>query len=143
MRAVLDTDVLVAAFRSASGASRWLLHSALRHKFTVVVSVPLMLEYEAVLTRPEQLAASGLSVKQVNSVLAALAAVANPVRLSFRWRPLLADAGDDMVMETALNGGAQLVVTFNLRDFGSAGEPFGCRVVLPREAVTIIRKARK
>jgi predicted nucleic acid-binding protein len=58
---VLDTDVIVAALRSSTGASRQLLLAALRHQFALLLSVPLFLEYEAVLTRPEHLAACGLS----------------------------------------------------------------------------------
>jgi len=48
-----------------------------------------------------------------------------------------------MVIETAINGGAQLLVTFNVRDFGSAGEPFGCRVALLREAVELVRDTKR
>lgn len=59
MRLVLDTDVLLAALRSDRGASRQLLINALDRDIEVLVSVPLMLEYEAVLTRPEHLDASG------------------------------------------------------------------------------------
>jgi predicted nucleic acid-binding protein len=95
---VLDTDVLVAAFRSAQGASRQLLLGALDRRFEVLLSVPLMLEYEAVLTRPEHLAACGLSANEVERVLDDLASVARQVRLAFRWRPRLSDANDDMVL---------------------------------------------
>jgi len=55
---VLDTDVLVAAFRSDIGASRQVLEAARARRFDLLLSVPLMLEYESVLTRPEHLAAS-------------------------------------------------------------------------------------
>ena len=70
---VLDTDVLVAAFRSDSGASRRLLEMALAREFEVLLSVPLMFEYEAVLTRPEHLLASRASVEDVGDVLNGLA----------------------------------------------------------------------
>jgi predicted nucleic acid-binding protein len=130
---------MVAAFRSATGASRWLLSAALRkHGISTVLSVPLFLEYESVLTRPENLAASQFKSQQVSAVLDALASASIHARFSFRWRPLLSDADDDMVMETAINGGANLLVTFNIRDFGSVGERFGCRVLQPREAVRLI-----
>lgn len=137
---VLDTDVVVAAFRSPRGASRWLLNAGLRRRITVVVSVPLLLEYEAVLTRPDQIAATGLSAVEIGIVLDAFVSVAKQSRLSFRWRPLVADANDDMVLETAINAGAHSIATFNIRDFGSAGIPFGCRAMLPREMVEMIRK---
>jgi len=56
---VLDTDVMVAALRSDRGASRQLLLAALDRQFELLLSVPLILEYEAVLTRPEHLARAG------------------------------------------------------------------------------------
>ena len=143
MRLVFDTDVMVAAFRSSSGASRELLRAALLKRVIPIVSVPLFLEYEAVLTRPEHLAASRLTMQQVHTVLDALASVSDQVALSFRWRPLLSDADDDMVIETAINGMANFLVTFNTKDFGSAGQAFGCRVLLPREAVQLIKNKSK
>jgi putative PIN family toxin of toxin-antitoxin system len=134
MRAyVLDTDVLVAAFRSDSGASRRILEAALARRFELLLSVPLMFEYEAVLTRPEHLLASGASVEDVADVLDGLAAVGRRVRLAFRWRPALPDPNDDMVLETAVNGQAHAIVTFNERDFNPVAGKFGCRVMRPGE----------
>jgi putative PIN family toxin of toxin-antitoxin system len=143
VRIVLDTDVIVAALRSPRGASRWLLNKALRRKIIAIISVPLLLEYEAVLNRPEHTAVTKLAEEEISSVLDALASVAKHVRLSFRWRPLLADANDEMVLETAINGNAEFIVTFNLRDFGSAGESFGCRAILPRDMVGTVRGRNK
>src|ERR1700693_2385507 len=103
---VLDTDVMVAALRSDRGASPQLLRAALNRQFEMLLSVPLILEYEAVLTRPQHLAACGLSSAEVGRVLDDLAAVARPGRLAVRWRPRLSDPDDDMVLETAINGSA-------------------------------------
>ncbi len=134
-RLVLDTSVLVAAFRSDAGASRQLLLGALDRRFTLLLSVPLMFEYEAVLMRAEQLQVSGLQAADVGAVLDALAAVCEPVRLAFLWRPALRDADDDMVLETAVNGSADAIVTFNRRDFAGVAGRFGLRVQLPGEAL--------
>jgi predicted nucleic acid-binding protein len=82
---------------------------------TMLASVPLMLEYEAVLTRPDQLIATGLSVEETNDVLDELASVVEPAAFHFRWRPQLTDPGDEMVLETAVNGSAGRLVTFNTR----------------------------
>src|SRR5690242_16475447 len=82
MRLVLDTAAMVAAIRSGAGASRRLLTAALERRFTLLASVPLMVEYQAVMTRPEHLAASGLSADDVNVVLDAVAAVVEAVRLA-------------------------------------------------------------
>jgi putative PIN family toxin of toxin-antitoxin system len=131
----MDTDVMVAAFRSQRGASRQILLAALACRFELLLSVPLILEYEAVLNRPEHLAASGLTSREVERVLDDIAAVAKPVKLSFRWRPRLRDPNDDMVLETAVNGNADAIVTFNQRDFEKAKRSFGCAVLLPAAAL--------
>lgn len=138
---MLDTDVLVAALRSNRGASRQLLLGALDYRFELLLSVPLMLEYEAVLTRPDQLAASGLTAGEVERVLDDLASVARQVRLAFRWRPRLSDPNDDMVLETAVNGNANAIVTFNQRDFEETGKNFHCSVILPGAALQRIRRS--
>jgi hypothetical protein len=78
---VLDTDVLVAAFRSDTGASRQVLEAARGRRFDLLLSVPLMLEYESVLTRPEHLAASEASREDVSAVLNELASVGKRVEL--------------------------------------------------------------
>jgi putative PIN family toxin of toxin-antitoxin system len=137
---VLDTDVIVAALRSSQGASRQLLLGALQNQFELLLSLPLLLEYEAVNTRPEQLLASGLTVPEVSSVLNDLAAMCSPVRLAFRHRPQLRDPNDEMVLETAINGGASAIVTFNRRDFAAAAMDFGCAVLLPGMALQRIRR---
>jgi predicted nucleic acid-binding protein len=133
---------MVAAIRSDAGASRWLLRSALerRRGLTLLVSVPLMIEYEAVMTRPEHLKAAGLSMADVAVLLDAVAAVAEPVRLAYLWRPTLQDADDDMVLEAAVNGRADGIVTFNRRDFDPAAERFGIAVLAPGEAVRRIER---
>jgi len=138
---VLDTDVLVAALRSDRGASRQLLLAALGRRFELLLSVPLILEYEAVLTRPQHLTASGLSSADVMHVLDDLVAVARPVRLSFRWRPRLSDPDDDMVLETAINGSATAIVTFNQGDFAAGMKSFDTAVILPAVAIQRIRRS--
>jgi putative PIN family toxin of toxin-antitoxin system len=143
LRIVLDTNVLVAALRSDRGASRQLLLAALDRRIEVVVSVPLMLEYEAVLTRPVHLAASGLTAADAGTLLDAFAAAADPVELRFLWRPSLKDPADEMVLETAVNGGAKRLVTFNIRHLRAAAEKFGIRTLTPPEAWKEIGKREK
>ena len=138
---VVDTDVMVAALRSDRGASRQLLLAALDRRFELLLSVPLLLEYEAVLNRLEHLAACGLSGDEVGRILDDLAAVARPVRLAFRWRPRLSDPDDDMVLETAINGSADAIVTFNQRDFVSGTIGFRCAVISPATALQQIRSS--
>ena len=140
---MLDTDVLVAAFRSDTGASRKVLEAARTRRFNLLLSVPLMLEYEAVLTRPEHLAASRATIEDVSAVLDELASVTRRVELVIRTRPLLSDPNDEMVLETAINGRADAIVTFDDRDFRPVATRFRCSVVRPVEVVRQLAEAKR
>ena len=130
LRVVLDTNVLVAASRSRLGASFQILASLRQGKFVALASVPLMLEYEAVLNRPEHLACGGRTVMMTADFLDALCLFMEPVHLFYLWRPQTRDPADDMVLETALNGRANALVTLNMGDFAAA-DRFGLSVLTP------------
>jgi putative PIN family toxin of toxin-antitoxin system len=134
-RVVLDTSVLVAAFRSRGGASWRLVDHIAEGRLAPLATPALFLEYEAVLKRPEQLAATGLSVDDVDRLLSALASAIEPVMVHFMWRPQLSDSNDEMVLEAAVNGRADALITFNLRDFAGAARKFDLRVLRPGEAL--------
>lgn len=134
MRMVLDTNILVAARRSRQGASNELLRALDRNSFVMIASVPLFLEYESVLFRPDMRRALGASEAEVAGFLDYLSGIVEPVRLSYLWRPQLPDPKDEMVLEAAVNGRANAIVTFNARDFGAASR-FGIEVLPPSEAL--------
>jgi putative PIN family toxin of toxin-antitoxin system len=139
VRLVIDTDVLVAGLLSDKGASRQLLLLALEWRIVMLGSVPLMLEYEAVLMRPEQLEKTGMSAEESTVFLDALAAVVEPVKLRFLWRPSLKDAADEMVLETAVNGHADYLATFNLKHLQEAAITFGIGARRPGDVLGEIR----
>jgi putative PIN family toxin of toxin-antitoxin system len=120
VRVVLDTNVLVAASRSRLGASFTLLRALRSGRYKALVSVPLMLEYEAVLSRPDQLIASARTPAMTAAFLDAICLCTEPVHLHYLWRPQLRDPADEMVLETALNGRADALVTLNIGDFAAA-----------------------
>jgi predicted nucleic acid-binding protein len=101
----------------ASGASRQLLIAALDERFVLLASTAMWLEYEAVMTRPSQLAAVQLNATEVRDALASLATVAEQVLIHFLWRPVLTDVEDEHVLDLAMNGRADMLVTFNQNDF--------------------------
>lgn len=136
---MLDTDVVVAAMRSPTGASAAILRAARRGKLSLLLSVALALEYEAVCRQAEHRLASGLRDQEVETFVTAVIAMAEPVKIHFLWRPQLRDAGDEMVLETAVNGGADALITFNVRDYGEVPSRFGIAVLLPREAIGRIK----
>ena len=126
---------MVAAIRGDTGASRRLLVAGLQRRCTLVLSVPLAFEYEAAMTRPEHLAASGLTQDDIGALLDAVISVADPMRLASLWRPRLRDPDDDTVLEAAINGQADRLVTFNRRHFAAAGVGFGITVCPPGAAL--------
>lgn len=108
----------------------------------MLISVPLLIEYQAVMSRPEHLAASRLSVADIEALLDALAAVAEPVVLDFLWRPTLPDPDDDMVLETGVNGRADAIVMFNRRHFVRVTKQFGLGVLSPADAIEGLERKR-
>jgi putative PIN family toxin of toxin-antitoxin system len=140
VRFVLDTDAVVAAMRSPTGASAAIVRAVRRRQATLLLSVPLAMEYEAVCRRSEHRMEAGLSERQVGIFLDAIIAMAEPVPTHFLWRPQLRDPNDEMVLEAAVNGRAEALVTFNVRDYGTAASQFGVEVLLPREAIARIQR---
>lgn len=132
-RVVLDTDVIVAAWRSPQGASAELLRLVHAGRLQMLASVALFAEYEAVLTRPAQLRAIGLRAADLQQALDELAACVVQVRSWYQWRPQLRDPADEMVLEAAVNGGATALVSFNQRDFGDAPARFGIVLATPSQ----------
>lgn len=136
---VLDTNIFVAASRSKQGAAFAILRLLRAGQFTCLVSVPMMLEYESVLKRPEHLLVGNRTEAMVDGFLDALTLLAQPVHLFYLWRPQLKDIADEMVLETALNGSADGIVTFNEKDFQPATH-FNLAVWSPQTFLTLLRE---
>lgn len=126
---VLDTNVLVAGLRSRLGASARVLALIGRGLIAINVSVPVMLEYEAVLKRPRMVPA--FTSREVDDLLDGLCALARPRRIFYLWRPQLPDMGDDAILELAVASEHAPIVTYNDRDFRLAAS-LGVRVLTPR-----------
>jgi putative PIN family toxin of toxin-antitoxin system len=131
-RLIIDTNVLVAALRNRNGPSFTLIQSVRRGNVAMYCSPALFLEYEDVLKRPVQLAASGLTPLDVDAILNELAHLIVPVTTHYQWRPQLRDPADEMVLEAAVNGQVNAIVTYNLRDFSPALR-FGIPVLNPEQ----------
>jgi predicted nucleic acid-binding protein len=98
---------------------------------TPLVTTAVFLEYEAVLLRPEQRLATGMTPEDVEGFLAAFASAAESVELNFMWRPQLKDPADELMLEAAVNGRADALVTHNVSDFQSVTGRFGVRTLSP------------
>ena len=130
------------SLRSAArtGASAELVREAGMGLVQFLASTAVMIEYEAVCTRTEHVEASGLTRTQMRVFLDAIASLCEPVRTHFLWRPQLRDPSDEMVLETAINGRADAIVSFNVADYGIAVDRFGVEILGPYETLKRIRE---
>ena len=108
--------------------------------FQMLATPALFLEYEEVLGRDEQRAVHGMSPERTNAFLIGIAAMIEPVKVYYRWRPQMLDVDDEMVLDAAINGRADVIATHNVRDFVSAVSRFNLRVVSPASLVREVLK---
>jgi predicted nucleic acid-binding protein len=130
---VIDTSVLVAGLRSSLGASHELLRRVSSGQFEIGITTPLVLEYEAVCTRPE--AVPGRTAEEVGEVIDHLCAVGQQTAVWYQVRPAVADPDDELVLEAAVASGSQWIVTHNTRDMESGASRYGIEVITPGEAL--------
>jgi len=138
---VLDTNIIVAALWSRTGASYEIVERALTGRLPFAVSVALALEYEAVLKRAAMREASWATLAELDVVLDGLLARATrimPIRT--RLRPALSDPADEMVLECAVQVGADAIVTMNIRDFASACALYRVDAIMPGELLRRLGK---
>lgn len=131
MRLVLDTNVVVTAMRSPLGASAALLKLARRGQVVLLANVALALEYEAICLMPAHMKAAELTAWETSQFIDAVIGMIKPVETHFMWRPQLRDPADEFVLDAAVNGRAEAIITFNGRDFGRAPAAFGISVSTP------------
>lgn len=136
LRAVLDTNVLVAALRSRRGASFQIFHRLRHGQWTAVLSNHLLFEYEEVLKR--NASELGLSLADVDELLNAVCARAEEWTLPPDWQPVLADPDDEPLVQLAEQSGARLIVTHNTGHLQPARQ-CGIQVLPPREFLAILR----
>ena len=136
---MLDTAILITALRSSSGAAAEVVRLTLLGEFTILMDLKLVCEYLDVALRPEQIEASGKTHQEIEEIIEALGSVASPVLVLERHRPLSQDKNDDMVLDVAINGNADVLVTNNTKHFLKAAALFGIQVMTPRQLLTAIR----
>ena len=128
MRVVIDTNVLLSSLRSQRGASFRLVEKLGSAHFQPVISPPLCLEYEDVFRRPGLL--PGHTPQDIDDFLDYFLSQCIECRIHFLWRPHLPDPKDDLVLELALAGSAQFIITHNTRDFQNM-DSLGIQAVTP------------
>lgn len=139
MRVTIDTNVLVSALKSNLGASYAIISQLPSVHFQIALTIPLYLEYQEVLTRPEHMTGTS-STEEILGFLRYVCSISHRQQIFFLWRPWLTDAKDDMVLEAAVASQSRYIVTHNLRDFESVEKYFGIRPLTPGSFLNILRK---
>lgn len=131
LRVVLDTNIFIGACLGV-GASNQTLAAGLKGLYLPLMGAALFLEHEAVLGRDALFGACRLSQQERSELLDIYLAACEWTRIYFGWRPNLRDEGDNRLLELAVAGGANCLVTRNLRDFAASELKFpGLRIVSP------------
>ena len=134
MKIVIDTNVILSALYSSKGASHklfvWLFESQRKY---AVVSNTLILEYTDVLMRTiHREHYRHLNTREIERFIDDMCTVSHHQKIHFLWRPFLKDVNDDMVLEVAVNAGAEAIITFNPKDFKGVKEAFGIDIMTPK-----------
>ena len=135
MKIIIDTNVLFSALNSRRGASFKLVSLFPSKRFSIAISVPLIIEYEDVLRR-EKLPSS-INQKDISDFIDFICSIGDQQDIFFLWRPFLPDPSDDLVLEVAVAGECDAIITYNKRHFKNI-EKFGLRILDPKEFLTEI-----
>jgi putative PIN family toxin of toxin-antitoxin system len=135
---VIDTNVLLSALFSNRGKSYKLLEllgvKALNGDKYNVISVPLALEFEEVLLRPENREKYDyFAYEDIRAIISDIVNISHRSKLHFLWRPFLRDSFDDKVLETAVNGQVKAIITYNTKGFAGVEKSFGIEILTPAE----------
>ena len=134
--AILDTNVLYAGLYSSEGASYKVLRAIERGQIQIILSTPLLFEYEAILNRKKtELELSG---QQIEAILDNLCRLSLHQKIYYLWRPFLQDPKDDHVLEVAVASRTNIIVTHNTKDFKGTNK-FGIRTLTPKHLLKEIK----
>lgn len=116
MRIVLDTNVFVGALLSPVGDNRAVVRACLKGAATPLFGAALMHEYEDLMGRADLMSKSPLNARERDTLLNAVLSVSEWVKIYYLWRPNLPDEADNHLVELALAGAADAIVTHNTKD---------------------------
>ncbi len=140
MRVVFDTSSLITALRSGKGAAAEVLRLILLEKVVILMDHKIASEYRDVALRPEHLAVARRSSESVLALIENLEGLAEPVQIHSKIRPLSSDPNDDMVLDVAMNGHADAVVTQNAKHFTTVARRYGIAVLSPVDLLITLRE---
>ncbi len=138
VEAIVDTNVLLSGLASRNGKSFQILQLLAEEKFHVSISVPVVLEYEAVLKK--KLDKRVYSDQDIQAIIDFICKIGRHVKVYYLWRPILKDPYDDHLLEVAVAANAKWIITYNVKDFERAST-FGISAVTPYEFLQVLEEA--
>lgn len=138
VEAIVDTNVLLSGLASRNGKSFQILQLLAEEKFHVSISVPVVLEYEAVLKK--KLDKRVYSDQDIQAIIDFICKIGRHVKVYYLWRPILKDPYDDHLLEVAVAANAKWIITYNVKDFERASI-FGISAVTPYEFLQVLEEA--
>ncbi len=140
MKVVIDTNIFLGACLG-KGATNLAIAACLRGKCVPLMGAALLAEFEDVLGREALFERSRLEPKERQTLLDVFLSKCEWVRVYYMWRPNLPDEADNHLVELAIAGGADLIVTRNLRDLQRMELRFPqLRVVSPNDFLKELEK---
>jgi len=131
---VVDTDVFVAALLGPAGAAREVVRRCILGTYQPLMGVALFMEYETVLGRKQLWEKCLLTVAERRVVAESFMQCSHWVEIYYGWRPNLKDESDNHLIELAVAGNAEAIITRNKRDFADAELKFpNLRVLSPAQ----------
>lgn len=117
-RIILDADVLSSAFKSSKGLSYKILSLVSQEKFIHLTSVPVHYVYEDIILR--ELKKINLAGDTVHKILNSLYLKSKSVQLNQLWLPVMKNPRDDLILETAVLGNCDFIITYHPKEYSLA-----------------------
>ena len=133
-KVVIDTSAMISALIGKRGATREVIRRCLTGKYLPLISNPLFQEYEDASSRRVVREVCPLSAGEIRDLLNAFYSVCSWVPIYYLWRPNLRDEGDNFLIELAVAGNSQTIVTNNVKDLQAAELKFDdLRIMNPQQ----------
>ena len=131
---VVDTSIVISALIGSQGPSRKVIRKCLLNDYTPLISNSLFLEYEDVSSRERIINLCSITNEEKRKLLNAFYHVCHWVSIHYLWRPNIKDEGDNFLIELAVAGNADYIVTNNINDFKNAQLKFpNIQIVTPEK----------
>jgi uncharacterized protein len=136
-KVVIDTNIFISALISRSSSySRKIIERVFDNSITPLMGEALFHEYIEVANRHDIFKSCVLNEKERQEFLQAYMKCCSWSKIYYKWRPNLQDEGDNHIIELAVAGRADYIITKNIKDLKSGELLFErLQIVTPDEFI--------